>query len=118
MNTRILLPQSPGVWHRRTAMNERWSAIWEAVEAIPQGRVASYGQVAEAAGLPGRARLVGRALAGLPPESDVPWHRVVNARGEISLTGPAAATQRRLLRAEGVAFLAGGRIDMRRFGPG
>ncbi|MFV8752284.1 MGMT family protein [Nannocystaceae bacterium ST9] len=99
-------------------MNERWSAIWRAVEAIPPGRVASYGQVAQAAGLPGFARLVGRALAGLPPASSVPWHRVVNARGEISLTGRAGEAQRRLLRAEGVVFRAGGRIDMRRFGPG
>ena len=55
--------------------------------AIPPGRVATYGQVAEAAGLPGRARLVGRALRELPDDSAVPWHRVVGAGGRISPRG-------------------------------
>jgi methylated-DNA-protein-cysteine methyltransferase-like protein len=99
-------------------MNEGWLAIWTAVEAIPRGRVASYGQVALAAGLPGRARMVGKALAGLPPDSRVPWQRVVNARGEISLPGRSGELQRRLLRAEGVTFGPGGRVDLRRFGLG
>jgi methylated-DNA-protein-cysteine methyltransferase-like protein len=99
-------------------MNERWSAIWAAVRAIPPGRVASYGQVAAAADLPGRARMVGKALAGLPPDSRVPWQRVVNARGEISLPGRSGELQRRLLRAEGISFRPNGRIDMRRFGLG
>ena len=99
-------------------MNEQWSAIWAAVEAIPPGRVASYGQVAAAAGLPGRARMVGRALAGLPPESGVPWQRVVNSKGEISLPGRAGMRQRELLAAEGLTFRPGCRIDMRRFGLG
>ncbi len=98
-------------------MNDRWLAIWAAVEAIPPGRVASYGQVAAAAGLPGRARMVGKALAGLPPASGVPWHRVVNARGEISLPGSQAERQRQRLQAEGVEIhRPGARIDMRRFG--
>ena len=52
-----------------------WVRIWETVELIPPGRVASYGQVAEEAGLPGRARLVGRVLSLLPEGSPVPWHR-------------------------------------------
>lgn len=99
-------------------MTEEWLAIWAAVQAIPRGRVASYGQVAAAAGLPGRARMVGKVLSGLPPASRVPWQRVVNARGEISLPGRSGEQQRRLLRAEGVAFLPSGRIDMRRFGLG
>jgi methylated-DNA-protein-cysteine methyltransferase-like protein len=93
-----------------------WQAIVRAVEAIPRGKVASYGQVAALAGLPRRARLVGRVLANLPPNSEVPWHRVINARGEISLLGRAAARQRRLLVAEGVAFTSSGRIVLRRFG--
>jgi methylated-DNA-protein-cysteine methyltransferase-like protein len=99
-------------------VNEKWLAIWAAVQAIPRGHVASYGQVAAAAGLPGRARMVGKALAGLSPASGVPWQRVVNARGEISLPGSSGEQQRRLLRAEGVAFLPSGRIDLRRFGLG
>lgn len=99
-------------------MNENWLAIWAAVEAIPRGRVASYGQVAAAADLPGRARMVGKALSCLPPNSRVPWQRVVNARGEISLPGRSGELQRRLLRAEGVSFRPNGRIDMQRFGLG
>jgi methylated-DNA-protein-cysteine methyltransferase-like protein len=99
-------------------MNEHWPAIWGVIATIPRGRVASYGQVAAAAGLPGRARMVGRALAGLPPNSDVPWYRVVAANGKISLPGAAGAEQRKLLQAEGVSFRPGGAIDMRRFGLG
>jgi methylated-DNA-protein-cysteine methyltransferase-like protein len=97
-------------------LTEEWQAILRAVRALPRGKVASYGQVAALAGLPRRARLVGRVLANLPPNSKVPWHRVVNARGEISLTGEAAARQRRLLAGEGVVFMPSGRVDLRRHG--
>jgi methylated-DNA-protein-cysteine methyltransferase-like protein len=93
-----------------------WEAICHAVESIPRGRVASYGEVAAMAGLPGRARLVGRVLSHLPPGSEVPWQRVFNARGAISLEGEGAARQRRLLEAEGVRFRASGRVDLREFG--
>ena len=58
--------------------------IYATVESIPPGRVATYGQVADQAGLPRRARLVGTALKHLDADSAVPWHRVVNARGEVS----------------------------------
>jgi methylated-DNA-protein-cysteine methyltransferase-like protein len=97
-------------------LTAEWQAIVRVVQAIPRGKVASYGQVAVLAGLPRRARLVGRVLANLPPNSKVPWHRVVNARGEISLVGQAAARQRRLLVGEGVAFTPSGRVDLRRHG--
>jgi methylated-DNA-protein-cysteine methyltransferase-like protein len=97
---------------------ENWARICEAVRAIPRGRVASYGQVAELAGLPGRARLVGRVLSLLPPDSRVPWQRVLNSRGELSLRGEDAARQRRLLEREGVRFGPSGRVDLRRFGLG
>lgn len=91
---------------------------------MPRGRVASYGQVAEQAGLPGQARLVGYALHNLPPDSDVPWHRVVsewipsgNTRGGISLDERwgAGRLQRALLEAEGVVFRADGRLDLKRY---
>ena len=80
--------------------------IYAAVRRIPAGRVATYGQIAGLAGLPGQARLVGYALASLDADSDVPWHRVVNARGAISLpaAGHAAPMQRARLEAEGVVF--------------
>ena len=97
-------------------MNKDWQAICAAIPAIPSGKVASYGQVALLAGLPGRARLVGRVLSHLPPGSEIPWQRVVNARGEISLREHAGARQQQLLEREGVHFNARGRIDMRRYG--
>lgn len=99
-----------------TTTTQAAAQICRAVQAIPRGRVASYGQVAELAGLPGRARLVGRVLSLLPPNSRVPWQRVVNARGEPGLRGDDAARQRRLLEREGVAFGPSGRVDLRRFG--
>ena len=80
--------------------------IWQAVAAIPRGKVASYGQVAALAGMPSHARLVGRVLAQLPEGTRLPWHRVVNAGLRISLPeGPSARLQRQRLRREGVAFV-------------
>ena len=92
--------------------------IYATVMAIPPGRVATYGQVAEAAGLPGRARLVGRALRELPDDSVVPWQRVVGAGGRISPRGDGESEreQQLLLAAEGVEFEAAGRIRLARFG--
>ena len=91
--------------------------IWDTVLSIPPGRVASYGQVADEAGLPRRHRLVGRAMRNLPEDSGVPWFRVVNAQGRIALPrgSEAAALQRELLEAEGVEF-CGERIELDRFG--
>lgn len=90
--------------------------IYATVDSIPRGRVASYGQVASEAGLPGRARLVGRALAELPAGSRLAWHRVVNAAGRVSTRGDGGAEreQRRRLRREGVTVDARGRLDLAR----
>jgi methylated-DNA-protein-cysteine methyltransferase-like protein len=88
------------------------------VRRIPRGRVASYGQVARLAGLPGRARQVGYALHALPAGTRVPWQRVINAAGGISRRrrpGPEL-TQRILLEQEGVRFGARGRVSFDRFG--
>lgn len=83
--------------------------IWQVVARIPCGRVCSYGQVAELAGLVRRARLVGRILSRLPEGSRLPWHRVVNARGELSLPAESegARLQRSRLESEGICFLRG-----------
>lgn len=92
--------------------------IYDVVAQIPPGRVATYGDVAAMAGLPRRARLVGYALRVLPSGTAVPWHRVVNAAGEISvarLDPAAAAEQRALLEDEGVVFEQDGRVDLERF---
>ena len=91
--------------------------IYAVVRRIPRGRVATYGQVARLAGMARQARQVGYALNRLPDESDVPWHRVINARGEIS---PRAIPddgrfQRILLQGEGVRFSAAGRIPLDRY---
>lgn len=87
--------------------------IWKAVAAIPPGRVASYGGIARRAGLPRRARLVGHALKVAPRSLDLPWHRVLNARGAISFPAGSAAhaEQRRRLAQEGVRF-RNGRVDL------
>jgi len=91
--------------------------IRHAVRTIPEGRVSTYGAVADRAGMPGQARIVGWALAGLDHESDVPWHRVINSRGGISVRGAGGhLVQRALLEAEGVRFDAGGVVDLDRYG--
>ena len=91
--------------------------IWKAVARIPRGRVSTYGRIAALAGLGSNARLVGYALHALPSESEVPWHRVVNARGSISLPEGEGAwqLQRALLVAERVSF-RDGCIDLARYG--
>lgn len=96
--------------------NPNFERIWSTVLEIPPARVASYGQVAEWAGLPGRARLVGRALRELPEASAVPWYRVLGAGGRISLRGEAGRLQRELLGEEGVEVDVHGRIDLKRWG--
>lgn len=90
--------------------------IYEVVSRIPKGKVATYGQVATLAGMRGHARQVGYALHDLPEGSNVPWHRVINARGEISPRGDPGSdeSQRRRLEAEGVDFDSA-RIDLSRF---
>jgi methylated-DNA-protein-cysteine methyltransferase-like protein len=92
-----------------------YEEIYRIVRRIPHGRVATYGLIAHLAGIPRHARRVGYALAALRDHS-VPWHRVVNAQGEISLRSTAGyGEQRGLLEAEGVLFDEDGRIDLARF---
>ena len=94
-----------------------YQRIYAAVRRIPKGRVATYGQVAQVAGLPGHARQVGYALAALSGATAVPWQRVVNASGSISLRSSTGGTTQRIqLAREGVTFDARGRIDLKRFG--
>ncbi|MFL5493294.1 MAG: MGMT family protein [Gemmatimonadales bacterium] len=90
--------------------------IYSVVRRIPRGRVATYGQVAELAGLPGQARQVGYALHALPRGSRVPWHRVINAAGAVSLRAAPGdeVTQRQLLESEGIVFDTRGRVPLAR----
>jgi methylated-DNA-protein-cysteine methyltransferase-like protein len=87
-------------------------AIWDVVAQIPRGRVSTYGAVARAAGLPGRARQAGYALKHMPPGLDLPWHRVVGAGGKIVFPPGSSAyrEQTRRLKAERVP-VSNGRVE-------
>jgi methylated-DNA-protein-cysteine methyltransferase-like protein len=93
----------------RAEDNPALQAIWHVVCAIPRGRVSTYGAVARAAGLPGRARQAGFALRVAPAALNLPWHRVVGAGGRIAFPSASRAyrEQARRLRAEGVGVLNG-----------
>jgi methylated-DNA-protein-cysteine methyltransferase-like protein len=109
---RRLRPAAP------TEGNEAAAAICAVIRRIPKGWVATYGQVAALAGLPRRARLVGHILQHLDPASDIPWHRVVNAKGEVSYSlsrNGGDVLQQRLLEKEGVEFDGKNRFDLERF---
>lgn len=100
---------------RHAAGPTRYQRIWTVVRRIPRGRVATYGQVASLAGMPRAARLVGYALRAVPGDA-LPWHRVVNAEGRLSVArrDPAAGvTQHLRLTVEGVTF-ARGRVNLMR----
>jgi len=98
-------------------MTSTYTRIYAVVRKIPRGRVATYGQIAAIAGLKGHARQVGYALHALKPSTGVPWQRVINAQGRISLRPTTGGlSQRMLLEREGVEFDAGGRVSLGRFG--
>ncbi len=102
----------------RRRISGAYARIYATVSRVPRGRVATYGQIASVAGLPGHARMVGYALSALAEGSRVPWHRVVNAAGRISLRSgerPMDAVQRFLLEKEGVRFGDSGAIRLSRF---
>ena len=101
--------------------HDKHALIYEVVRRIPRGKVATYGQVAVWAGLPGHARLAGYALFNLPPGllGKVPWQRVINAQGRISYSEARLGhdhLQRELLEKEGVTFDARGKVDLTKFG--
>lgn len=96
-----------------------YDRIYAVVRRVPAGKVTTYGAVARIAGLPGRARQVGYALAALRDGTSVPWHRVVNAQGKLSLVragSPSGITQRLRLTREGVSVDAGDRVSLARYG--
>jgi len=98
-------------------MSPHYERIWAVVRRIPRGKVATYGQVAELAGLEGHARQAGYAMHALPPNSKVPWHRVINSSGEVSprTSGDSHELQRLLLEDEGVVFDLRGRCDLKKY---
>jgi methylated-DNA-protein-cysteine methyltransferase-like protein len=102
---------------RATSPRTSYQRIYELVRRIPRGRVATYGGVSAAAGLPRAPRVAGYALHALPEGSPIPWHRVVGAGGRLSLarlSPDGATTQRLRLEREGVRFDGRGRVDLDR----
>ncbi len=99
-------------------MEKQFEQIYRLVRCIPAGKVATYGQIARMLGQPEAARTVGWAMSAVPDGSDVPWQRVINSRGTISLPpgSPGAALQRALLEDEGVVFDAKGRVNLKVYG--
>jgi methylated-DNA-protein-cysteine methyltransferase-like protein len=101
-------------------MGNFFAVVHRIVAMIPSGSVMTYGQIAEMAGNPMASRAVGYALRASPPGVDLPWHRVVNSRGEISSRGSMQgdddrSLQRMLLLREGVVFSDSGRIDLKKY---
>lgn len=97
---------------------ETYQLIYAVVAQVPRGCVATYGQIARLAGMPRHARLVGYALHALPGDNCLPWHRIINAKGQISARGDgeaAALAQRRQLEREGIHFEPDGTIDLKRY---
>ncbi len=90
----------------------KWEQIYSVVKQIPEGKVATYGQIATLAGYYRQARQVGYALHAVPSD-DIPWHRVINAQGKISLNHEmGGAVQRKRLEEEGVIFTPAGVVPL------
>lgn len=97
--------------------SDSYLRIYEVIRRVPEGKVVTYGQVASLAGLPGHARQVGYALHSSRPDDDLPWHRVINAKGEVSPRSEPGyeGLQRAMLEAEGVVFNSAGRISLKTY---
>ena len=102
---------------KRSTVSPAYARIYAVIRRVPRGRVATYGQIATLAGLKGHARQVGYALHALPAGSAVPWHRVINAKGEVSRRSQFGdeVRQRMLLEAEDVEFDWRGRVSLRQY---
>lgn len=116
-NVDITPPQMPVA---KTRTHATYLGIYEVVRKIPRGKVATYGQIAALAGMPRHARQAGYALAATPESVKIPWHRVINAQGRISLRlrhwdSGSDDLQRILLEAEGVGFDSNGKVNLKLF---
>ena len=96
--------------------DQHYQRIWAKIAEIPRGSVATYGQIADLVGLPRHARLVGYALRNTPENLDIPWHRVINAKGESAFPRDSESykRQKQLLENEGVAFI-GGKVSLKKY---
>ncbi|GKX36462.1 MGMT family protein [Pectobacterium versatile] len=89
--------------------------VFQIVAAIPYGKIATYGDIAQLADSPRASRQVGGVLKRLPKDSKLPWHRVINRKGEISLVGGDYVRQKSALQAEGIIFNRQGKIDLTKY---
>ena len=98
------------------AATDRYQRIYRTVRRIPRGRVASYGQIADLAGIPRGARQVGYALRHAPKDLKIPWHRVINSQGRIAVPADSDSYRRQVKRlASEDVHLLNGRINLRRY---
>ena len=105
-------------WSPQVMKKSMYERIYSIVSMVPPGKVATYGQIARIAG-GCSARNVGYAMSSVSPEnSDVPWHRVINSRGKISVRsyGEACTAQSKMLENEGVVFSTAGTVHLEKFG--
>lgn len=94
-------------------MNPFTERVMEIIKSIPAGKVMTYGQIAKVAGSPRGARQVVRILHSMSGNHKLPWHRVINAKGEIAISDEESAyTQRNMLEAEGACFRSNGLVDL------
>ncbi len=101
---------------KATGYKTNYIRIWETVMLIPRGRVASYGQIADLAGLPGRARLAGKALAETPDEIKLPWHRVLRSSGEFAFKkGTEKALQQKIILMNEKVSVKNNRVKMSQY---
>lgn len=98
-----------------TNRTELYALVYETVREIPTGKVATYGQIARLIGLPRHARHVGFALANLSKGHNVPWHRVVNARGQLHQQRGNSVRQQQLLTAEGITLTPSGNVNLKHY---
>lgn len=96
-------------------MHKNRDALYLAIKQIPRGRVTTYGTIARLAGHPNGARWVGQVLSKLPKDTTLPWQRVINGQGRISMGGSRGDYQKELLESEGIAFI-NDKINLRQFG--
>ncbi len=96
-------------------MNNFELQVFALVYQVPEGKVATYGDIAKLAGMPKNSRQVGKVLSRLPTDSKLPWHRIVNSQGKISLQGSRGDYQRQQLAAEGILLSVHGTISLKKY---
>ncbi len=96
-------------------MDQFLSQIFTVIHQIPPGKVSTYGEIAQMAGYPGYARHVGKALSNLPKGSTLPWFRVINSAGKISLQGDSFARQKKQLERDGIEVNGSGRVNLKKY---